>query len=64
MSVLYESVAVSALRETGPQLLSVAVPTVTDMTLPAPTQKPAPGSTRAPPLKDQLKTVGIAATDE
>lgn len=63
-SVLYESVSVSGTGLTGEQLLSVAVPTLTDMTLSELTQKPAPGSTSAPPETDHTMVVGIAATEE
>ena len=59
-----ESTAVSGLGVTGAQLGSVTPLLVTDMTLPAPIQKPAPGSTRAPPESEKATIVGIASTEE
>jgi hypothetical protein len=62
--VLYESGSVFGTAVTGVQSLSVAFPTLTDITLSALTQKPAPGKTRAPPVTDQIIVVGRDDADE
>jgi hypothetical protein len=63
-SVLKVSGSVFGTAITGAQLPSAVPPTLTDMTLSAPTQKPAPGKTRAPPEIDHTIVVGMADTDE
>jgi len=63
-AVLYESVAVLGVKLTAEHESSLPAPTTTDMTFPAPMQRPAPATDKLPLLADHEIAVGTALASE